>query len=347
MSEEAPASVAGVQPIFAQCMLRVKHLDASRDFYEGKLGMKYLTRLDFEDGRFSLIFFAYTDDDTPGEDAPRPQRAEWLWSRPYPTIELTWNWPDESGVDDEQYVNGNTEPKGFGYTAIIVDDVQAAVDALVQRGVALVQKRTLQNGVATACIADPDGYWVKLQQRTTPSTNSQYSMRGVIGNDPVLSRAMLRVRDPRTSIAFFQKLGYRYVTRIDVPEDEYSSFFLAYTDADGPPEQSSAAEKAKWVSDFRAFLVELRHEWGTETANEDLYVNGNVRPYRGFGHLGIIVSDIYDTTSKMETEGYGIVRKASPFKDVGSIAFVKDPDTGYWVEIIERTGEVPSAPYQK
>jgi hypothetical protein len=38
-----------------------RYATASRAFYEGQMGMKYLTFLDFPDLAFSLYFYAYTD----------------------------------------------------------------------------------------------------------------------------------------------------------------------------------------------------------------------------------------------------------------------------------------------
>lgn len=60
-ASDTSRGLLGPDPIFAQTMLRVKDPKASRAFYEGKLGMKYLTFLDFPDLDFSLYFYAYTD----------------------------------------------------------------------------------------------------------------------------------------------------------------------------------------------------------------------------------------------------------------------------------------------
>lgn len=82
----AGGGLLGPSPVFAQTMLRVKDPAASRAFYEGKLGMKYLTFLEFPDLDFSLYFFAYTDVDTPDDSAPQPERATWLWKQRFPTM---------------------------------------------------------------------------------------------------------------------------------------------------------------------------------------------------------------------------------------------------------------------
>lgn len=43
-------------------MLRVRNLDASLDFYVGKLGMRLLRRQDFAEGAFTLAFVGYGEE---------------------------------------------------------------------------------------------------------------------------------------------------------------------------------------------------------------------------------------------------------------------------------------------
>ena len=66
---------------YLHTMVRVTDLDASMDFYCGKLGMKEVRRIDNEAGRFSLIFVA-----PPGDENCQ--------------LELTYNW------DPEEYSEG-------------------------------------------------------------------------------------------------------------------------------------------------------------------------------------------------------------------------------------------------
>ena len=44
-------------------MLRVGDLDRSIDFYTGVLGMRLLRRQDYPDGKFTLAFVGYQDED--------------------------------------------------------------------------------------------------------------------------------------------------------------------------------------------------------------------------------------------------------------------------------------------
>ena len=58
-------------------MIRVRDLDKSLDFYTRLLGMKLLRRREFEDGKFTLAFVGYRDEET------------------HTVLELTHNWEQE------------------------------------------------------------------------------------------------------------------------------------------------------------------------------------------------------------------------------------------------------------
>jgi lactoylglutathione lyase len=83
----------------------------------------------------------------------------------------------------------------------------------------------------------------------------------------------------------------------------------------------------------RGTFVEITHNWGTEdpATNFAGYHTGNTDP-RGFGHLAIVVPDIYAAIDRLEKAGVKIVKKPDDGKMKG-IAFVADPD-GYWIEFI-------------
>lgn len=335
-AKSEPASLAGANPVFAQCMLRISDPKASRDFYEGKLGMKFLTQLDFDELSFSLLFFAYTSDDVPDATTSRAEKAKWLWSRPYPTLELTWNWPSDS-EEPEKYSNGNEADvgRGFGHTGFLCDDVATTTAALSEAGYKVVRPAGPFADVANmSFVADPDSYWCELIQKGSPGSGEDL---GAAGKEPVFAQTMLRVQDPQKSIAFFQKLGMKYVTQIDIPEYSFSLYFLAYTDVAPPAEDAPRAEKASFLWNLKECTVELTHNWLDDGEKPETYVNGNSKPARGFGHLGIIVDDCAAVTSAFERDGYKVVRPAGPFKDVGTISFVSSPVEEYWIELIQRS----------
>lgn len=306
--------------------------------------MKFLTRFDFPDLAFSLFFFGYTADTPPDMSLPQPERAKWLWSRPYPTVELTWNWTKDTleesmeaaengDTGDEKYASGNMDPKGFGHFLIRVQRLTGVVARLKVREVEIV-------GRAEGCIEaiDPTGYHIRFAGEVKDG--------GMITEeDPVFNVVMIRVKDPREAIVFFSKLGFKLMVRID--DKGATEYYMAYTDAEPVNDELSIEEKKKWVLTRRECMLKLVHLWGTEERDEQVFTNGNTKPYRGFGHVGIIVDDIYSTVEALEKDGYKVVRKPGPFKDVGEIAFVAEPSTDYWVEIIKREGTAASAPYTK
>ena len=125
---------------YLHTMLRVRDLDAALDFYCNKLGMTEVRRVESEQGRFTLIFLASSDD----VDAAKGTRA--------PTVELTYNW------DPEAYTGG----RNFGHLAYEVDDIYALCDRLMKAGVTI--NRPPRDG-RMAFIRSPDNISIELLQK--------------------------------------------------------------------------------------------------------------------------------------------------------------------------------------
>ncbi len=117
-------------------MLRTGDLDRSIDFYTQVLGMQLIRRKDYPEGKFTLAFIGYGDEND------------------NTVIELTYNW----GVD--KYELGNA----YGHIAIEVDDVYAACEAIRQKGGKIIREAGPMNAGTTiiAFVADPDGYYIEL-----------------------------------------------------------------------------------------------------------------------------------------------------------------------------------------
>lgn len=120
-------------------MLRVVDLEKSLAFYTGVLGMKLLRRTDYPDGKFTLAFVGYSDEDRGA------------------VIELTHNW----GV--EKYELGNA----YGHIAVEVEDAYAACENIKQRGGKVVREAGAMKHGSTviAFVDDPDGYKIELIQK--------------------------------------------------------------------------------------------------------------------------------------------------------------------------------------
>lgn len=251
----------------------------------------------------------------------------------------------EEGDCDEVYVNGNVVPMGFGHLGIVVDNVSAAVAALKGKGVTVVRQVETVGDKHVAVVSDPDSYHVQITGKASAPPSSPPSNFASL--NPLFSTVMLRVKDPRTAIPFFERLGFRNITRVDDHAASTTKYYMAYTTKATLADSEALQARSDHVLTMRECKLELVHVWGSEAEEEQMYANGNVKPYRGFGHIGVIVDDIYSTMSALEAEGYQVVRKPSPFANVGEIAFIAEPSTSYWVEIIKREGAAPDMPYMQ
>ncbi|KAL0484367.1 beta-lactamase domain-containing proteinoylglutathione lyase [Acrasis kona] len=142
--------------------------------------------------------------------------------------------------------------------------------------------------------------------------------------------SMIRIKDPEKSVPFYRDgLGMKLIRKFDFEKANFSLLFLAYYDGEVPNEPNM-----EWIFGERLACVELTHNWGTEKQDGYPYANGNEDVGKGFGHLAIVVPDVYAACERLERMGYNIRRKPGPMMGVVNIAFVEDPDK-YWIEIVE------------
>ena len=71
-----------------QITLRCSDINRSLEFYQNMIGMKLLSIQTVEKYGFTLYFLAFTDEVPPAENLHSVQIREWLWQRPYTTLEL-------------------------------------------------------------------------------------------------------------------------------------------------------------------------------------------------------------------------------------------------------------------
>jgi lactoylglutathione lyase len=120
-------------------MLRVGDLERSLAFYTQVLGMRLLRRRDYPDGKFTLAFVGYGDEE---RDA---------------VLELTYNW----GVN--KYDLGSA----YGHIAVEVDDARRACEEVKKRGGKVTREAgPMKHGsTVIAFVEDPDGYKIEFIQR--------------------------------------------------------------------------------------------------------------------------------------------------------------------------------------
>jgi lactoylglutathione lyase len=121
-------------------MIRVKELDSSIKFYENVFEMQVIKHKDYPDGKFTLAFVGYGNED-----------ANTL-------IELTHNW----GVTD--YELGTA----FGHIAIEVQDIHEICSRAKQYGGRITREPGPMKfgGSIIAFVEDPDGYKIELIEHT-------------------------------------------------------------------------------------------------------------------------------------------------------------------------------------
>lgn len=75
-----------------QVTLRIADPKASLAFYQEQLGLTLLSVQPVEPYRFTLYFLASTRERPPHSDLQSVDNREWLWQRPYTTLELQHRW---------------------------------------------------------------------------------------------------------------------------------------------------------------------------------------------------------------------------------------------------------------
>ncbi len=130
---------------YLHTMVRVRNLEESLDFYCNKLGMVEVRRHESEQGRFTLVFLAASDDLATTQNVRTSTSLA-------PAIELTYNW------DPETYTGG----RNFGHLAFAVDDIYLTCRNLMENGVTI--NRPPRDG-RMAFIRSPDDISIELLQK--------------------------------------------------------------------------------------------------------------------------------------------------------------------------------------
>lgn len=125
---------------YLHTMVRVRDIEESIDFYCNKLGLVEVSRNDYPQGRFTLVFLT------------APEDVEAFEQEKAPAVELTYNW------DPEEYDEG----RNFGHLAYRVDDIYETCQRLMDKGVTI--NRPPRDG-RMAFVRSPDNISIELLQR--------------------------------------------------------------------------------------------------------------------------------------------------------------------------------------
>lgn len=125
---------------YLHTMIRVNDLDESIKFYTEVLGMNLISKTDYPEGKFTLVFVSYGT------------------SKNDPCIELTYNY------DKNSYKLGDA----FGHLAFGTSDVLGMCDKVRKSGQGKVTREPgpMKHGTTViAFIEDPNGYKIELIER--------------------------------------------------------------------------------------------------------------------------------------------------------------------------------------
>ena len=130
---------------YLHTMVRVHNVEASLHFYCDLLGLQEVMRKESEAGRYTLIFLAADGD----VESAKANKA--------PMIELTYNWPDENGKDEE-YDGG----RNFGHLAYRVENIYETCQKMMDAGVVINRPPRCGH---MAFVRSPDGISIELLQK--------------------------------------------------------------------------------------------------------------------------------------------------------------------------------------
>ena len=125
---------------YLHTMMRVNDLDESINFYSKMFGMQLLRKSDYPDGKFTLAFLGYGDEEN------------------NTVLELTYNWDQK-----EKYKLGNA----WGHIAIGVENIYDFCEALEKNNIVITRKPgPMKHGnTVIAFLEDPNGYQIELIQK--------------------------------------------------------------------------------------------------------------------------------------------------------------------------------------
>ncbi|RHY34667.1 hypothetical protein DYB32_000742 [Aphanomyces invadans] len=288
---------------FNQTMIRVKDPQKSLAFYERHFQLTLAHQAHFSD--FSLYFLV----SLPTSQLPdNLKNASYINAGEYGcTLELTHNHGTESNPSFA-YHSGNTPPVGFCQLGFAVPSggLPSMKSSLESHG------HSVDAFDKTLITHDPDGYEIQVAERcTNADKDAKVSWH----------HTTLRVKDPEASLAFYQQMiGFSLLSTQRNEKDKFTSYFLGTTTSDKLSDER--------LQNQLGTVVELRHFDGTESLGDDFkYNNGNVEPHRGFGHLAIMVDDVYESCAVWDELGVKFQKKPDDGRMKG-LAFILDPD-GY------------------
>jgi len=338
------AEQAGIQNgSWQQTMLRVKDPKKSLEFYKNIFGMTLIDKFSFPEMKFDIYFLETIKEGTTYDHEPgTPEAHAYLNSMKSVALELTHNYGTEEDADFKYNVGNvvidDNQRDGFGHIAFNCLDVYEACKKMETQGVKFQKKPDEGRMKGLAFALDPDGYWVEIVNRSGENIKHDFT------NYYNFSQTMLRVKDPKKTVPFYEALGLTLIRELHF--NSFSLYFMGNV-PDGVTLPAKDSDEARdYVKGMLEPVLELTHNHGTETNDSFQHFTGNEADRKGFGHVGFLVDDVDSACEALKAKGYAL-KKAPNDGSMKGLAFALDPD-GYWVEIIKRGGYGDeNLPYKK
>ena len=146
------------------------------------------------------------------------------------------------------------------------------------------------------------------------------------------NHTMLRVKDPAKSLEFYTGvLGMTLLAVKKFPEMEFDLYFLAKL-TESERDNLPAGDDLEIFAFRQRGILELTHNYGTESQADFSYHDGNSEP-QGFGHICFSVPNLADAVAWFDKNNVEF-KKRPEDGSMKNIAFIKDVD-GYWIEIVQ------------
>ncbi|WP_261843410.1 VOC family protein [Aliamphritea ceti] len=245
--------------------LRVADVARSCEFYQVYLGMSLISEYQQQGKHCCLLGYVRSPE-----------------SMPPTLLEL---------IETEDFVClPGAVPAGYWKIALSVVDVDVARQCLTEKGIEVTPTCQVPDVAYLCHLNDPDGHCIELIQHRfevnhTPQPKDD---RYPLGSEAVFSLITYRVKNPERSVAFYQGLGMRLLSRQDVGFAGFTLYFLGYSDESLPDEDICAVGNREWLWQRPYTLIELQHNWGTEQQDAFAY---DVSPETGFVGIELVSNE--------------------------------------------------------
>ena len=146
------------------------------------------------------------------------------------------------------------------------------------------------------------------------------------------NHTMLRVKDPAKSLTFYTGvLGMTLLAVKRFPDMGFDLYFLAKL-TESERENLPSGDDLEIFAFRQRGILELTHNYGTETQADFSYHDGNSEP-QGFGHICFSVPNLDEAVAWFDENNVEF-KKRPEDGSMKNIAFIKDVD-GYWIEIVQ------------